>query len=189
MKKHITIATLFTLFPSIASAHPGHGLDGAYAGFIHPLTGWDHLLMMLAIGLWAAKLGGKSRWQLPVTFLLALALGAILGLVGLSFSGVETAIAASLVAMGLLLVINFPVSVKTRICIIALFATMHGMAHGAVLSANHSYAPLAGMLLVTALLHAMGFFIGTQRYQWLQYLGAGLTSSMLLLGGYLLFVS
>ena len=187
MKKHITIATLFTLFSSIACAHPGHGLDGAYAGFMHPLTGWDHLLMMLAIGVWAAKLGDKSRWQLPLTFLLALLLGAILGLKGISFTGVETAISASIVAMGLLLVINLPVSVKTRISITALFATMHGMAHGAELSANHSYVPLAGVLLASVLLHLIGFIVGTQRHQWFRCLPTGLASSMVLIGGYLLF--
>lgn len=198
MKKQMITGVLCFLISAVASAHPGHelasGMTSFSAGFMHPLTGWDHLLVMFAIGVWAAKLGGKARWQLPLAFVITMALGAILGLIGLSFAGVETAIAASVIAMGLLLGINLPISAKARIGITALFAVMHGMAHGIEFysnpfSLNQGYVALAGMLLTTALLHGAGLIIGAQRYQWLLYLRASLASSMVLIGGYLLFAS
>lgn len=66
--KRLNLAVTLLLTSSLVSAHPGHGLESAYAGFMHPLTGWDHLLVMLAVGVWAAKLGDKARWQLPAVF-------------------------------------------------------------------------------------------------------------------------
>ena len=190
MKKQIILAILLSLFCSIASAHPGHGLDSAYAGFMHPLTGWDHLLVMLAIGVWASKLGGNARWQLPLTFLLIMTIGAVLGLAGLNFSGVETAIAASVMAMGLLLVVNLSISTISRIGVVAIFAVFHGMAHGVELHSQKSYAALAGMLFATALLHGIGLLLGyllnsrcVEITKWLQN---GLALGMVLVGGYLL---
>ncbi len=186
MKKQITLATLFSLFCSIASAHPGHGLGSAYAGFMHPLTGWDHLLVMLAIGVWAAKLGGKARWQLPLTFVVVMALGAGLGFSGFVFSGLETAIVASVMAMGLLLVINLPIPAISRIGIVALFAVFHGMAHGIELHSQSGLGALGGMLMATALLHGAGLLIGMQRAQLAKWLHTGLAWLMLFTGSYLL---
>ena len=195
MKKQIVLATLLSLFCSISSAHPGHGLAGgglggglevAYAGFMHPLTGWDHLLVMLAIGVWASKLGGKARWQLPLTFLSIMTLGAVLGLAGITFPAVETAIAASVMAMGLLLVINLPISAISRIGIVALFAVFHGMAHGVELHSQQSYAALGGMLFATALLHGAGLLLGSQRVQLAKWLYNSLAWLMLFTGSYLM---
>jgi urease accessory protein len=186
MKKQISLAILFSLISTIASAHPGHGLGNMYAGFMHPLTGWDHLLVMLAIGVWASKLGCKARWQLPITFLSMMSVGAILGLTGLSFSGVETVIAASVMAMGLLLVINLPISATNRVGVVALFAIFHGMAHGVELHSQKSYTALGGILLATALLHCAGLLLGSQRVQLAKWLHTGLAWLMMLTGGYLL---
>lgn len=191
----IVLSILLVAFSSVVSAHPGHDLVGnnlasVYAGFIHPLTGWDHLLVMLAIGIWASKLGGKARWQLPLTFLSIMTLGAILGLAGITFSGVETAIAASVMAMGLLLAINLPIPAISRIGIVAIFAVFHGMAHGVELHSQQSYAALAGMLVATALLHGAGLMLGdslnSQRVQLAKWLQNGLALAMVLVGGYLL---
>lgn len=193
--KKIVLSILLVGFSSVVFAHPGHDLVGnnfasAYAGFIHPLTGWDHLLVMLAIGVWASKLGGKARWQLPLTFLSIMTLGAILGLAGITFSGVETAIAASVMAMGLLLAINLPIPAISRIGIVAIFAVFHGMAHGVELHLQQSYAALAGMLVATALLHGAGLLLGdslnSQRVQLAKWLQNGLALAMVLVGGYLL---
>ena len=186
MKKQISLAILFSLISTIASAHPGHGFSSAYAGFMHPLTGWDHLLVMLAIGVWASKLGGKARWQLPLTFILMMGLGALVGLTGLIFSGVETAIAASVMAMGLLLVINLPISAISRIGVVALFAVFHGIAHGVELHSQKSYTALGGMLLATFLLHGAGLLLGSQRAQLAKWLHTGLAWLMMLTGSYLL---
>ena len=187
MKKHITIATLFALFSSVASAHPGHGLDTAYAGFMHPMTGWDHLLVMLAVGLWAAKLGGKARWQLPLTFVSMMAVGIGLGATGIYFVGVETAIAASVMAMGVLLILRLPINTGAQLGITATFALLHGMAHGVELTASSSMlGVMGGMLIATALLHGIGLFVGTQRVQIADWIEKLMAYFMLLIGAYLL---
>ncbi len=193
--RKIVLSILLVGLSGVVSAHPGHDLVGnnfasAYAGFIHPLTGWDHLLVMLAIGIWASKLGGKARWQLPLTFLASMTIGAVMGLAGVTFSGVETAIAASVMAMGLLLAINLPIPAISRIGIVAIFAVFHGMAHGVELHSQQSYAALSGMLLATTLLHGAGLLLGSllnsQRAQLTKWLQNGLALGMMLVGGYLL---
>lgn len=189
--KKIVLSSLLVGFSNVAFAHPGHelvgnNLESAYAGFMHPLTGWDHLLVMLAIGVWASKLGGKARWQLPLTFLASMTIGAIMGLAGITFSGVETAIAASVMAMGLLLAINLPIPAISRIGIVAVFAVFHGLAHGVELHSQQGYAVLGGMLIATALLHAAGLLLGSQRVQLAKWLQTGLALVMMLVGGYLM---
>lgn len=185
MKKHLLLSTASLLgFSSLAFAHPGHGLESAYAGFMHPLTGWDHLLVMLAIGLWAAKLGGKARWQLPLTFVSMMVAGALLGMTGITFSGVETAIAASVMAMGVLLIISLPMKLSTQLSITALFAVLHGMAHGLELQTSSRLAAFAGVIIATALLHAAGVLLGSQQVKMQKWLQNGLAYTMLLVGAY-----
>jgi urease accessory protein len=192
--KKIMLTSLLVGFSSLAIAHPGQGLTGsvlesAYAGFMHPLTGWDHLLVMLAVGIWASKLGEKARWQLPFTFLLIMVLGAVLGLAGITFTGVETAIIASVMAMGLLLAINLPISASSRIGIVALFALFHGMAHGVELHSQQSYAALAGMLIATAILHAIGLLLASRRLNLANWMHSALAWSIALAGGYMLLAA
>ena len=185
MKKQLTVGMLLITLSTLAQAHPGHGLDSAYAGFMHPLSGWDHLLVMLAVGLWAGKLGGKARWQLPATFMLLMTAGAVLGLYGLTFSGVETAIAATVMAMGLLIVFSLPITPVLRIGLIGIFALMHGMAHGTELS-NQGLQAMAGMLLATGLLHGLGVLLGSLRFKAAQSMQAAAGWLIMLAGGYLL---
>ncbi len=180
MKNQIILGVTLSLVSGLAMAHPGHGIGGGFAsGFMHPLLGWDHLLVMLAVGVWAAKLGGQARWQLPLTFLAVMTLGAILGIASISFQGIETAIAASLMAMGLLLILHLPFSRRTQLLFTALFAILHGIAHGVELNLGSWQAnasPLIGMLIATALLHAIGYALGKQQHklvQWSQSLLAG----------------
>ena len=192
--KKIVLTSLLVGFSSLSFAHPGHELSGnalesAYAGFMHPLTGWDHLLVMLAIGLWASKLSGKARWQLPLTFLTSMFIGALLGLAGITFSGVETAIAASVMAMGLLLAINLPISAIGRVGLIAVFAIFHGMAHGVELHSQQSYSALAGMLFATALLHALGLLLASRRLNLANWAQIGMAWSIALAGGYILLTT
>jgi urease accessory protein len=189
MKKQLALGMMFTLVSGVAFAHPGHeltenALQAAYAGFVHPFTGWDHLLVMLAIGVWANKLGGHARWQLPLTFLLVMTFGALLGLAGINFSGVETAIAASVMGMGLLLAINLPISVISRTSIVALFAVFHGMAHGLELQSQQSYVSLGGMLFATALLHCAGLLLGSHRVNLAKWLQASFAWGIFLMGSY-----
>lgn len=181
MKKSVFIGIATSLLSSVAYAHPGHGVEiGFMSGFLHPLLGWDHLLVMLAVGVWAAKSGGKARWQLPLMFLAAMTIGAMFGLVGMTFNGVETAIAASLMALGFLLMLHLPISRGLQLLCTALFAVMHGVAHGVELNLGSWQAnasPLIGMLIATALLHAVGYGLGKQQHklmQWSQSLLAGI---------------
>jgi urease accessory protein len=182
--KRLYLAVLLLLTSSLASAHPGHGLESAYAGFMHPMTGWDHLLVMLAMGVWAAKLGGKARWQLPLTFMGMMVVGALLGMAGMSFSGVETAIAASVMAMGVLLIITLPMQLSTQLGITALFAVLHGMAHGLELQTQSNFLAFSGMLIATALLHVSGVLLGSHQLKIRKWLQHGLAYIMLLVGAY-----
>lgn len=195
MKKQLIAGAVSSLFSTLVLAHPGHGLTSAYAGFAHPFMGLDHLLMMLAIGLWAAKLTGRLRWQLPVIFISFMAIGAGLGFLGLNVPGIETCIAASVMAMAVLLVINLSISPIGRISTVAAFATMHGLAHGLELSATQNLllqdavfqgvSVLSGVLLATALLHGIGFFVGMQRYLIAKWVNTGLALVMFVAGGLL----
>jgi urease accessory protein len=190
MKKSILIGIATSLLSSVVYAHPGHGVEiGFMSGFMHPLLGWDHLLVMLAVGVWAAKSGGKARWQLPLMFLAAMVLGALLGVAGLSLQGIETGIAASLMAMGLLLILRLAISRGVQLLFTALFAIMHGIAHGVELNLGSWQAnasPLIGMLLATAILHGVGYGLGTQQHKLVQWSQALLAGVMLGLGANLL---
>jgi len=186
MKKQTLCGLLLASTSTLAMAHPGHGMESAYAGFMHPLSGWDHLLVMLAVGLWAGKLGGKARWQLPVTFMLVMAFGAMLGMSGLTLPGMETAIAASVMAMGVLLLMSLSLKPALRIGIIATFALLHGLAHGSELAQENGLQVLAGMLMATGLLQSAGLLLGSQRLRLAKGLQKTFGLLIMLAGGYLL---
>ncbi|MFM9836006.1 MAG: HupE/UreJ family protein [Methylophilaceae bacterium] len=184
MKKQIILGLALSINSCLAFAHPGHDMQGFSVGFLHPLTGWDHLLVMLAVGVLAAKIGGKARWQLPLTFMLMMLIGASLGILGIGFSGLETAIAASVMAMGLLICLSVELPAFTRVGLIASFALMHGMAHGAEL--QHAVSPLVGMLLSTGLLHVLGLFSGLMSMRAAKSVQNGLAILMFVAGGFML---
>ena len=186
MMKKILLACLLAGMSSLAIAHPGHGLESSYAGFIHPLTGWDHLLVMLAVGLWASKIGGNARWQLPLTFMLLMVAGTFLGSAGVMFAGLETAIAASVMAMGLVLVISLSMNSAVRIGVVALFALLHGVAHGAELNLNQGLSALGGMLLATGLLHGVGLLLGSQHLNLAKWVKIAMACGIMLTGCYML---
>jgi urease accessory protein len=145
----------------LAQAHPGHGLHSFSAGLKHPLTGYDHLLAMIAVGLWAVQLGGRARWALPLAFVSAMALGAMAGISGFALPGVNGWILASVFALGLLIAGAAKLPPGVGVGLVALAGAFHGLAHGAEmpLSANSLHF-LAGMVVTTALLHAAGVAIG-----------------------------
>ena len=186
MKKQLSAAISLSLFSTLALAHPGHGLSSAYAGFMHPFLGWDHLLMMLAVGVWTAKLTGNLRWQLPLTFVSFMAIGAGVGFLGLRLVGMETAIASSVIAMGVLLVMNLRLSPKMRVVIIASFALFHGLAHGVELNSTQNSIALLGMLIATFILHGIGYIAGLQQHQIRRWVDIGLALMMVFTGSLLL---
>lgn len=160
------VFAVLLVLPSLAFAHPGH--DGPHDfewdfsnGFAHPLTGLDHLLAMVAIGLWAGQLGGRARWLIPGAFVGIMTLGAVLARAGAVIPGVEQMIAASVVVLGLLIATAARLPLAAGMGVAALFALFHGFAHGAEMPATAATLSFgAGFVLATVLLHAAGLGFG-----------------------------
>lgn len=161
--KYVQKAVVFgfgsILLLSSAWAHPGHELTGSAAGLAHPFQGLDHLLAMLAVGVWAARQPRTHAWIGPAVFLAALAAGAGIGLGGAEVPLVETGTLASVVLLGLMIIIAGRVPAAASLAALGFFALLHGFAHG-----QEAVAPVAayvtGFLGSSALLHALGFTIG-----------------------------
>jgi urease accessory protein len=151
------------LAPSLAFAHVGQGdiQGGLLAGLAHPILGLDHVLAMVAVGMWGAQLGAPAIWLLPVTFPLVMALGGVLGALGVPVPGIEIGIALSAVALGAMVAFALRPPLWTAALLVALFAVFHGHAHGAELpeSAN-AIAYSGGFVIATGLLHAFGVLLG-----------------------------
>ncbi|MBB2493599.1 HupE/UreJ family protein [Aquipseudomonas ullengensis] len=157
LRKSLFTLALF-LTPAVAFAHPGHGDSGLMAGLAHPVFGLDHLLAMLAVGLWAAQQSGAARWALPLTFVGSMLFGGLLGFGGLQIPLMETGIAASVLAFGLLVAVAARLPMIVALGLTALFALTHGVAHGLELPALASpWGYAAGFVAATATLHAFGY--------------------------------
>ncbi|MFV3372418.1 HupE/UreJ family protein [Pseudomonas sp. NY15435] len=157
LRKALYSLALF-LTPAVAFAHPGHGDHGLIAGIAHPITGLDHLLAMVAVGLWAAQQQGAARLALPCTFVGTMLIGGLLGFEGLEIPFMETGIAASVLALGLCVALAVRPPLFLAMGATALFALAHGVAHGLELpdlSSPWLYA--AGFVGATAALHAAGY--------------------------------
>lgn len=144
-----------------ALAHVGAGVPaGIVAGLVHPLTGLDHLLVILAVGMLAGRQGGHALWVLPVTFLVAMAASAALTLDGAAWAGAELGVIASMLAAGAALALRIRGPLLATVAAAALFAAFHGHLHGAEAAPWAGTGFLAGMLLATAALHAIGLVLG-----------------------------
>jgi len=152
---------LFLGSAAVVCAHPGHGPHfGASAGFLHPLTGWDHALAMIAVGFWAAQLG--APWLLSGTFIATMSVGALVGHWAGPVSGVEQGIAASVLALGLLIGSAISVRIAWGVALVGLFALFHGLAHGAEMPATAGALEYGlGFIAATALLHLAGIGISS----------------------------
>ncbi len=132
-----------------------------WAGFSHPLLGWDHLLAMLAVGLWATQQSARSGWGLPVVFLGMMSISAVLGWGGLELPLVEAGIASSLLVLGLLLACATRLPMVASMAIVGLFAVFHGYAHGAEMpQAASALLYGLGFMLATAGLSMLGMALG-----------------------------
>ncbi len=145
-----------------AWAHEQAGVAGGFlSGFSHPLFGPDHLIAMVAVGLWGAQLGPPLIWILPITFPLVMAFGGLLGLMGVGLPFVEVAIALSAIVLGVMVAFHVRPPAPAAAALVAAFAIFHGYAHGQELPAAAN--PLAysiGFVLSTGLLHLTGILIG-----------------------------
>ena len=156
----LLLATLMA--PSLAHAHVGVSeTSGFLHGLGHPLSGLDHICAMVAVGLWAAQMGGRSIWAIPVTFITVMALGGVLGMTGINVPYVETGIVVSVLTLGVLIAASARLPLAASIAIVGLFAIFHGQTHGAEMPETASgIAYGAGFLIATAFLHASGIGLG-----------------------------
>lgn len=153
--------------PSNAWAHIQAGEAGGFvSGFHHPISGLDHVVAMVAVGLWGAQLGAPAMWLLPVAFPMVMAFGGMMGLLGIPLPGVEIGIALSAVVLGLMVLGEKRPPVWIAALIVGIFAIFHGHAHGTELPPGESgllYS--AGFVIATGCLHAVGITIGLI-YRW-----------------------
>lgn len=144
-----------------AAAHIVDQAAGFSSGFEHPLTGLDHCLAMLAVGIWGAQMGGRAVWTLPVTFPLIMTLGGIAGMAGLPMPSVELGIALSIMVLGASIAAAWRPSEFVALAIISVFALFHGYAHGAELPRAADPANYAvGFVIATGMIHVLGIGVG-----------------------------
>jgi urease accessory protein len=160
MKRLFHLRTLVlvaaVLAAPLAWGHDGHEVGSAASGFVHPFTGLDHLLAMVAIGLWTTQLGVRTYWSVPLAFVVAMAMGALAGFAGFALPALEPMIAASVVALGLAIAAGIRAPVCAGVTIAALFAVFHGNAHGIEAAGAPIAAYMGGLLAATALLNGAG---------------------------------
>jgi urease accessory protein len=157
--KRILLAGLMTL-PAPAMAHGLHDNGTLMAGALHPVGGVDHILAMLAVGLLAAQLAGRSLWLLPTSFLTAMLVGGAVGVAGLPFPVVEPMILASIMILGVLVAFAVALPLPALAGMVALFGAAHGWAHGAEGPATGLALYALGFAGATALLHLAGIALG-----------------------------
>ena len=152
--KRSAAAFCVAALPVVAQAHAGHHHAGGFAsGLAHPISGLDHILAMVAVGIWAAQLGKRALWVLPLTFPLVMLVGGLLGFAGLALPGV--------LILGVLVVARKQAPLGVAAVLVAAFALLHGHAHGTELAAGQSALTYAlGFVASTALLHAVGLGLG-----------------------------
>ncbi|MDQ6432566.1 HupE/UreJ family protein [Mesorhizobium sp. LHD-90] len=166
MKFRVTIARGMAMaaafLPTATLAHTGAGGAGGFLhGFAHPVSGLDHILAMVMVGVFAWQLGGRALWLVPASFVAVMALGGALGVAGIEVPFVETGIALSVVALGAAVAFGVKAPVAMAMGVVGLFAIFHGHAHGAEMPENAGgLAYAAGFMIATALLHAAGIGVG-----------------------------
>jgi urease accessory protein len=158
----LALAAVLWLLPSGAEAHVGVGTTSGFAhGFMHPIGGIDHVLVMVAVGLFAARLGGRALWAVPLSFVTMMIAGGAAGMAGMGLPFVEIGIGLSVVALGAALAFRLHLPTVAAAALVGLFAVFHGHAHGVEMpEAAGGLEYGAGFVLATALLHACGIGLG-----------------------------
>jgi urease accessory protein len=181
-------AIVLTLLPLAAQAHPSHpeGTAGFLTGFGHPLGGLDHVLAMVAVGLWAVQLGGKAIWAVPLVFVTVMAGSAAVGSICLPIPGIEQGIALSDLILGLWILAAIKLPTGLGMLIVGILASFHGYAHGVEMP--HSASVLAygcGFIVATTLLHAagLGFAMLVKNQKVIRWIGGAIALG----GGYIFF--
>ena len=159
---NLLLISLLILIPEIVLAHAPEGAGGGFVtGFLHPIMGVDHLVAMVAVGLWGAFLGERALWILPIVFPSIMAVGAAFGIVGLEIPLVEFVIALSGVVLGVLIALRVRAPLAIAMVLVGIFAIFHGYAHGVEMPEQISAITYsAGIVIGTGLLHLAGVAIG-----------------------------
>lgn len=157
------ILALALLVPGVVLAHPGVApATGFMGGVGHTIGGVDHCLSMIAVGLWAAQIGGRALWVVPCTFVGVMVAGSILGMAGVAVPFVEEGILVSVLVLGILVAGAFRMSIACSSLVVGLFAFLHGHAHGTEMSgAPGAISYLVGFSLAAAMLHLLGMGVST----------------------------
>jgi urease accessory protein len=164
-----TIGLLLVLLsPLTAFAHAQQGVAAGFlSGLGHPIAGLDHVLAMVAVGLWGVQLGAPAVWLLPVAFPMVMAMGGMLGLMGVPLPGVEYGIAASAIVLGTAVLFEIRPPLAVAAIVVGIFAIFHGHAHGTELPAGESALLYSmGFVVATGCLHALGIGIGVVHRWW-----------------------
>ena len=185
---------LMVVLPTGAFAHAEGGTAGAgfLTGFLHPLRGLDHVLAMLAVGMWGAQLGRPAIWVLPVAFPQVMALGGVAGILGVPLAGIELGVTVSVVVLGTMIALDRRPPLWAALVIVSFFAVFHGYAHGAELPGKTgAVAYSAGFVTATGLIHLTGIGIGfvvklPHGVKMLRAGGSAIAAAGLLLAGRLL---
>lgn len=159
-----TLAATLILAPTVALAHPGHGdANGLIDGFMHPITGIDHFLAMIAVGMLAARLGGRALLLVPLSFVGLMVVGGGLGIAGILLPLAELGVALSVVVFGLAIAFPFRLQTLAAVALAGFFALFHGLVHGAEMPAAASalYYTM-GFIASTTVLHAIGLGLGVR---------------------------
>jgi len=159
---HTLVGLFLLLYPLTAFAHKRGGeAIGFVSGFEHPISGLDHILAMIAVGMWGAQLGAPAIWVLPVVFPMVMALGGMMGLMGIKLPGIELCIALSAVALGFAVFREARPKLWIAAIVVGFFEIAHGHAHGTELPVGASGVLYSiGFVIATGLLHATGIGIG-----------------------------
>jgi urease accessory protein len=161
--KRVALACLLLLWSGRAFAHilEGDAAGGFISGFEHPISGWDHILAMVSVGLWGAQLGAPAIWLLPVTFPMVMAFGGMLGLMGVPLPGTEIGIALSAIGLGAVVATEARPPLWAAALLVGFFAIFHGHAHGTELPPDENGVLYSiGFVVATGLLHLTGIGIG-----------------------------
>jgi urease accessory protein len=155
------ISLLLALACTPACAHTGSMSGGFVGGFAHPLFGPDHVVAMVAVGLWGAFLGAPAIWLLPIVFPLVMAMGGVIGILGVPLPSVETGIALSAIVLGMMVALAAKPPLLVAAVLVGAFAIFHGYAHGAELPpGTDAVAYSVGFVVATGLLHLTGIAFG-----------------------------
>lgn len=163
------LGALTLLWCGVASAHMQMGATTTFVGGLtHPVTGLDHVVAMVAVGLWGAQLGAPAIWLLPVTFPMVMAFGGMLGILGVPLPGVEIGIGLSAVLLGIMVAGELRPPLPVACALVAFFAIFHGHAHGAELPPGGDGVLYSiGFVIATGSLHVCGILIGLiDRWPW-----------------------